>query len=178
VNQRKQPSKGRWNKVLLWGGLVAGIVSVPVVGMAAMPHIHPGPAGHHRAETAKELRAHLGKAADFAFCTEDSRGPCLVTVDAAQRERIDTVLDGVAPKMFAHRGEARGLHDEMRDQLSAEQIDRGDVEEVRRDGLDLADRASKDILDAIVDIAEVLTPEQRRQIAERAEGRHGRKSLH
>ncbi|MBW2281819.1 MAG: periplasmic heavy metal sensor [Deltaproteobacteria bacterium] len=58
--------------------------------------------------------------------------------------------------------------------LSAETIDREAVEDLRVEKLAEADQASRILTDAIVELAEILTPEQRAQLPGMAEShRHG-----
>ena len=62
--------------------------------------------------------------------------------------------------------------------LAADSIDRGAIEALRAEHIVLAEQASKRFAQALADVAEVLTPAQRKQIAERMESlgrrwRHG-----
>jgi len=62
--------------------------------------------------------------------------------------------------------------------LAADHIDRGAIEALRVEHIQLAEQASKRFTQALADVAEVLTPAQRKQIAERMESfgrrwRHG-----
>jgi Spy/CpxP family protein refolding chaperone len=57
--------------------------------------------------------------------------------------------------------------------FSAEQIDRGAIERFRAEQIQATDAASKRFSQALGDVAEVLTPEQRKTLAARF-ARHGR----
>jgi periplasmic protein CpxP/Spy len=59
--------------------------------------------------------------------------------------------------------------------LSQPTIDRGALEALRANQLQMAEQASRRLTQALADAADVLTPEQRRQLAERAERWHGRR---
>jgi len=77
----------------------------------------------------------------------------------------------VREKARAARKQAVGL-------LAADHIDRGAIETLRAEQIQLAEQASKRFTQALADVAEVLTPAQRKQIAERMESfgrgwRHG-----
>ena len=62
----------------------------------------------------------------------------------------------------------------MRAALTAEVVDRDEVESIRLDALDLADRMSAMVLDAVVIGANVLTQDQRVTLAELHERHHER----
>jgi Spy/CpxP family protein refolding chaperone len=58
--------------------------------------------------------------------------------------------------------------------LTRDTIDRGAIEALRADQLQLAEQASRRIAQALADAAEVLTPAQRKELASRIERhRHG-----
>ncbi len=96
-----------------------------------------------------------------------------------QEDKIFEIMDGV-------RGEVRPLMREFRDTredlveiLSAETIDRQAVETLRTERVASLDDASKTMSEALLDAAEVLTPEQRAELADLIEdhgmrGRGGR----
>ena len=52
-------------------------------------------------------------------------------------------------------------------------IDRAAMEQWRQDQMRLADSASRRILQAVADCAEILTPEQRVELADQLKLRHG-----
>jgi Spy/CpxP family protein refolding chaperone len=121
--------------------------------------------GHHKRPTSPdEARAHIGQVVGHALDRVDAT--------AEQRARVDVVLDGAAPQLFALGGEAHDLHGEVRDLLTADKIDRAALEEARRDLVSLVDRGSKVVLGSLADTAEALTPEQRRKLADTAKRMH------
>lgn len=150
----------RWGRRALLS--LALLLGIGGVAYAAAPH-H----GWKHPSTPEEARAHAGQVA----------GRVLDKVDASaeQRAAIDQVLDATAPKLWNLRGEAKDVHSELRDLLTAETIDRAALEAARKDAVDLVDRGSKVAVSALADAAEALTPAQRRQIAEAAARfhRHG-----
>lgn len=131
------------------------------VAYAAGPMHH----GHHKAPaSAEEARAHMGAVVGHALDRVDAT--------ADQRARVDQVLDTAAPQIFGLHGEARDLHTEVRDLLTADKIDRAALEEARKDLVALVDRGSKVLVGSLADTAEALTPEQRRKLAETAKRMH------
>ena len=68
------------------------------------------------------------------------------------------------------------MHDARRQAvalLSQESIDRAALETLRAGQLQLAEQASKRFTQALADVADVLTPDQRKQLAERIGRWHG-----
>ena len=68
------------------------------------------------------------------------------------------------------------MHDARRQAvalLSQQHVDRAALEALRADQLKLAENASQRLTQALADVADVLTPEQRQQLAERINRRHG-----
>ena len=70
-------------------------------------------------------------------------------------------------KMHAARTQAVGL-------LAAPTVDRAAAERLRAEQFQIAETFSKRITQLLTDTAEVLTPDQRKQLAERIEARHKR----
>jgi periplasmic protein CpxP/Spy len=95
-----------------------------------------------------------------------------VDATAEQKAQITSIMQSTATDVHAVADQHHALHKQLHEILSAETIDRTRLEAVRTDGLRLADQASKRILDGIADAAEVLTPEQRTELAAHAQRRH------
>ena len=99
-----------------------------------------------------------------------------VEIDATeeQKAKLGPIVTGAVQdllplreKLHAARGQAIGL-------LGGERVDRDAIERLRADQVALADQASKRVTRALADVADVLTPAQRRELAERvARHRHG-----
>lgn len=98
-----------------------------------------------------------------------------VEIDATEEQKqklapiVQQATSDLAPlrrqQMEARR---RGL-----ELLSAPSVDRGALEAVRVQQMQAADAASKRLIQALADAAEVLTPEQRKTVAERFARRRG-----
>ena len=68
------------------------------------------------------------------------------------------------------------MHDARRqavELLSHDTVDRAALEALRADQLKLAEQASRRFTQALADVADVLTPEQRKALAERIGRWHG-----
>jgi len=93
----------------------------------------------------------------------------LADIDATpeQRDRIASILKATANDLQA----SRKLHIEARrrsiELLAAPTIDRAQLEKLRVEQMQLGENASRRMLQAMMDSADVLTPEQRAKLAER-----------
>ena len=84
--------------------------------------------------------------------------------------------DDVCRREKREQNETAKMHDARRqavELLSRESVDRAALETLRADQLRLADQASMRFTQALADVADVLTPEQRKQLAERIGRWHG-----
>ena len=88
-----------------------------------------------------------------------------VDADDQQIERVSGVLRGVAPDVVRFRTEHRALGAELRAELSKDRVDPTRIEELRKRAVDLFDRASQKGSETLVASAEVLTVEQRKELA-------------
>lgn len=98
-----------------------------------------------------------------------------VELDAsdAQKQQLAPIVKAAAQDLLPLRTR---LHDARRqaiELLSQPSIDRAALEVLRAEQLGLADQASKRFVQALADVADVLTPAQRKQVAERLGRRHG-----
>lgn len=100
-----------------------------------------------------------------------------VEIDAtdAQKQKIDPIVKQAAKDMQPLRAKVREARLEGMKLFSADSIDRAAIERLRVEQIGAADAASKRFTQALADVAEVLTPEQRKTLAARVGRRgHGR----
>lgn len=147
----------RTRTVLVLGALAAALPLAAYAGGFGGRGSHHGP----RAESAEEAREHAGRMADRVLDRVDATD--------AQRDQIDAVLDEAVPRLYAVHQDGRDLREEGRELLVAETVDAQAVEGVRKDAVALFDEGSKVMADAMVRIGNVLTVEQRRDLADAME---------
>lgn len=96
-----------------------------------------------------------------------------VEIDATdeQKQRLDPVVKQAAKDLLPLRDKARAARKRAVELLTADTIDRGAVETLRTEQIQLAEQASRRLTQAFADVAEVLTPAQRKEIAARMEKR-------
>jgi Spy/CpxP family protein refolding chaperone len=100
-----------------------------------------------------------------------------VEIDAtdAQKQKIDPIAKQAAKDLRPLREKARDARLKSVDLLAADKIDRGAIEKARAESIRAADASSKRFTQALTDIAEVLTPEQRKTLAARMQRRGHRR---
>ncbi len=141
------------------------------VGLTAFAYGHGG-GGWHRGgfmggdhlDPAK-LDAHLDRMLKHLY----------VEVDAtdAQKQQLGPILKAAARDLLPMRDRMRDARQQAVALLSQPSIDRAALEALRVNQLQLAEQASKRFTEALADVADVLTPEQRKQLAERMNRWHG-----
>ena len=92
-----------------------------------------------------------------------------IEIDATdeQTAKITALATAFAKDVKPLHGDFRAAGEEMHKLLTSETIDREALEKVRAERLAEADRVSKELVNALADVAEVLTPEQREVVNER-----------
>ncbi len=136
---------------------LSAIVALAIVAAAAVA----GCARHRHvsARTPEEFREKFDKATMHALGKVDA------TED--QKARIKPIADDLATALYGFREEHRAIRARLVKAFEAEKVDPAEVAKIREDALALADRASKKMTEAMVKASEVLTPAQRRKLAER-----------
>lgn len=160
MNAGETPARSRrgWRRpgVIALGlaGLVAG-----VAGLAWAAGVGPQAFGNFH------CRGALGR--DFVEYRIHKALKAVAATDA-QEQQIMGIVDG----LFAQHQAMEAVHQEMHQRavsaLTGDTVDRAALEAIRVDAVQRIDAGSKTLVKAIGDIAEVLTPEQRAQLAEMA----------
>ena len=98
-----------------------------------------------------------------------------VEIDAtdAQKQQLGPIVKAAAADLFPLRARMRDARRQAVTLLSEEHIDRTALEALRAEQLQLAEQASRRLTQALADVADVLTPGQRKQLAGRIGRRHG-----
>jgi Spy/CpxP family protein refolding chaperone len=166
----------------LGGGALAGLAalaaSVPYVrasglgGALAGHGFGAGFGGHSRHRFGAQMledpdaaKRHAGMAVEWAL-----RGVS-ATDEQMQRAKgiTDRLVDELAPIAAKHREHRQSIHQS----LEGGEIDREALEQLRQKEIALADQASKLAVNAIADLGEVLTPQQRQELIAFAHRFHG-----
>jgi len=168
-------ARARWRGALVAGAAVlalAGGVGVAVSQPGSWGGHHGGHhGGHQGARGGEHGHGSMWRGGDPAQRIERGVERMLGRVDATdeQKRKVAEILKGAAKEMQAMRSGAGGMREDVARLLKAEKIDRVAMEKLRADRIASADAASKRMTQAIADAAEVLTPKQRAELAERME---------
>ena len=142
---------------------LAALIAIPLIaigGALAYAHQdrgHHGPGGHRMDMHLSHMKEMLAK----------------VGASDAQKSQVEGILRGAFSEMeSAHQAHfaALGRFHEM---LLAPSIDRTQMESLRTEQLRALDEASKRLVTAFGDAAEVLSPEQRAALAQEVRKHHG-----
>jgi Spy/CpxP family protein refolding chaperone len=100
-------------------------------------------------------------------------GRMLSSVNAtdAQRAQVRAIVDAARTDLRNMRGQARGEREQGMAIFTAPTIDEAAAESLRQRSMAEHDQVSKRMLTAMLDVARVLTPEQRAQLGERMKQR-------
>src|SRR5262249_23201156 len=131
-------------------------------------HWHGHWGGHGRfgldSMSPEAAREHLQVAAKWA----------LRDIDATpeQQEKVNAIVGGAVDDLFALRERHQANRAAFHEELTAAKIDRAALEETRKAEIALADEASRRLVQAVADLSEVLTPEQRQALVEKLHRHH------
>jgi len=90
-----------------------------------------------------------------------------------QQEKLATIAKAAIKDVLPLREKMFAAHQQARDLLTAQTIDRAALEKLRADQSAARDAASKRVVQALADAAEVLTPDQRTKLKELIASRQG-----
>ncbi len=96
-----------------------------------------------------------------------------VKASDAQKEKASAIVKASLEKGAPLAKQMRDKHIQMRKLMSAATLDKAAIEAMRAEQIKLADEASRRMTSTMLAVAEVLTPEQRAQLAEKMEKRRG-----
>jgi Spy/CpxP family protein refolding chaperone len=129
---------------------------------------HSGFGGWH----GRGFMAHLGPA---EIEERADRGIRHVAVEldatADQEQKLRSITKAALEDLLPMREKARAARQRAAGLLTQPTVDRAAIEAFRVEQMALADAASKRFAQALADMAEVLTPEQRRKVSEHLERR-------
>jgi len=152
-------NRRRWIGLSLVGiagaGALGALFAAPALGGGWLGH-GGGRWGQHRGHhfDESEIRDHVG------FFLRDANPT------DAQVDEIARIAATTAQELRGLREGARGARAEVAAALGGESIDRAALEALRTEHLAAAETASRKLTDALAQVAEVLTPEQRKALIE------------
>lgn len=135
------------------------VVPALLVGALALPRALAWHHQHHQLESSVELSEHLGDGLDYLLHK--------VNATDAQHAQANAIVQKRAPQLYAVISQARDLRMQLKQALLAEQVDTAKVQAVHTQ-LDALTKQASDIgLASLTEVAQILTPDQRKQISDR-----------
>jgi periplasmic protein CpxP/Spy len=168
------PSGKVWWRRAAIGGLMA-IAAIAAIGLAGAASGEFGPDGIGRFGMGGHMmHAHMG---GMGF-GERGMSHMLDEIDATpeQEEKLWAIIDAARGEMRPVFRDFRETHEAVAEIIAAPTIDRAAAEKLRSERIAAIDAASRKMTTALVEAAEVLTPEQRAKLVEHFKERrsHGR----
>jgi len=162
---RKLISTSLMSKTALAGALCLSAVLALAQGPvnAAGPGAHGGRGGPGEMALGGGHIAHMLDAADASD---------------AQRAQIKQIMSAAQADLKAQREAGRKLHEQGMALFTAPVLDPAAIEAHRQQMLAQHDRVSKRMVQAMSDVAKVLTPEQRAKLAEKMKNMQARRGEH
>jgi Spy/CpxP family protein refolding chaperone len=90
-----------------------------------------------------------------------------------QKTRIDALVAQATTDLQAMHGQAGQFHQQLHTALSADVVDRAALENIRLAHMQVADQVSKRLVQLMADVADVLSPDQRRATIAKMQAMHG-----
>jgi periplasmic protein CpxP/Spy len=142
----------------LVGAALAAGVGASAYGMSGMHH------GMMMDGSPAEVSAHVDHVLKHLY----------VEIDAtpAQKAQIEPLVKQAVSDLMPMHAQIRAAHTRVMEALTQDAIDRSALETVRSEHLQLADQASKRIVQLIEDVGDVLSVQQRKALADHLEHMH------
>lgn len=178
-NESNSPSNaaasGKPRRRRFW--MLTGVVAMAGVLAACAQHGSGGPDGGHGwrhghggmqgAMDPQTMGRRIDKGVEWVLSD--------VNATPEQKQKVSAIAKAAATELAPLREQHRAARKQVMQLLSAPTVDRAALEAVRAEQLKSAEAASRRVTQALADIADVLTPEQRVKLRERAESRMARR---
>jgi len=132
------------------------------IGTAAVAQSHDGAGWHHGGHamtgSSEDVVAHVNGMLQYIY-TE-------VGATEAQKTQIATISQQAADDLAPLHEELNQGHQQVFDLLTQDRIDRAALETARAAHMSVAEQASRRVTEFVADVAEVLTPAQRKALAD------------
>ena len=144
---------------------LAALIAIPLVIIGGgLAYAHKAAGGHHGPMSAERIDMHLDHLATMLG---------KVGASDAQKSQIDGILRPAFANLQSVRDEHHAAFAQFHEAMLAPSVDRTKLESLRARQIKALDDASKGLVTAFGDAAEVLSPEQRAAFAQEMRKHHG-----
>ena len=150
--------------VLVVAGLVVALAGTLTLSAYAQPTHAVGHADGPGLFIGGPHGPHMGRMIDRML---DS-----VNATDQQRSQVKDIMKAAAADLKAQRDANRGLREQMMQAFAQPTVDANTVEALRQKQLAAHDQISKRMTQAMLDVSRVLTPDQRKTLADKMTKRH------
>lgn len=158
------PTSSRWNRTaarLLGASLFVALASGVMLTAEAAPMGGGGDGGgHHRGGMM------MGGPMMGGMYAERMLDAVNATPD--QRSQVKQIMETARNDLKAQRDAGRAVHDQMRQLFAQPTVDARVAETLRQQAMAQHDQSSRRMMQAMLEVSRVLTPEQRAKLAEMA----------
>ncbi|MEO5558430.1 MAG: Spy/CpxP family protein refolding chaperone [Dokdonella sp.] len=163
ISNKSTPLPRRYFKRAAALALLAGLAIT--AGVTAIAQSAGAAGWHHPAAmSATNVDTHVDDMLRHIFAEID--------VTDAQKAQIEPLVKQAVADCRPLHEQFHAAHADVLALLGADTVDRAAIENLRADNLRLADQASKRITQLLADIAEVMTPAQRKALVARIAAHH------
>ena len=142
--------------------LFIGTAAAALGGLAFKAHAHGG-RWHHGGRGEPWSEARIDKMLQHFYIE--------IEATEQQKQKLGPIVKGLAKDLLPMRERLHAARRQGIELLTRDSVDRGALEALRAEQLRLAEQASRRVSQALGDAAEVLTPAQRKSIAEHLQRR-------
>jgi Spy/CpxP family protein refolding chaperone len=153
------------SKSLTAGALLVAVLGTVTLSAWAMPH---GGSGGHGGPGMGMMMGGRGL----------ERMLDSINASADQRSQIKAITERAMTDLKAQRDAAKGSREQFMTLFTQPTVDANAAEALRAQKMQQADQASRRVMQAMLEVSRVLTPEQRKQLAERMAQRRSMMERH
>jgi protein CpxP len=170
--ETNSPQRKGWTRWAIVGSLAAALAGGLGVAGALSQTAELGAQAESGASGARAMPAHWGGGGRFMGRRFDR---VLEEIEATpeQEEKLWEIAGETFTSVWPMAREFRGAREDLQELLSAPTIDRAAIEKLRSERVAAVGALSRTVTAAVVEAAEVLTPEQRAELAEILQERRG-----
>jgi Spy/CpxP family protein refolding chaperone len=144
-------------------GLSAGVAALAAQGMGVgVSHHGMMMSGTH---SEADMAAHVDHALKHLYAEIDATD--------AEKSQIDPLVKQALSELAPLHAQAQSLHTQFTQALTQPTVDRNALEAAREAHIQLAEQASKRLVQLIADVGDILTPAQRQALAAHLQKMHG-----